>query len=274
MTDALAVADYACLREVVLRESHNVLDPSCDFLFETRLAGVLRANGMSRLHELVQRVRAGCDQELERAIAEAMTTRETSFFRDHRAFDLLRHELVPAMAEARRSCRTLRLWSAACSTGQEAYSLAILLREHFGAETAWSLRIDGTDIATEAIERASRGVYHRIEMNRGLEPRHLALYFDLAGEQWQAGKGIRSLCRFQRLDLCRAPLMLRERFDMILLRNVMLYFTHETRRALLANVHRLLAPDGILLLGSAEQTAESPLWAATLAGGACFYRPL
>jgi chemotaxis protein methyltransferase CheR len=269
----LSVADYGYLRDVVLRGSQNVLDPSCDYLFEPRLASLLRARSFSSLHELVRRMRFATDPALENAVAEAMTIKETSFFRDSRTFELLRRELLPALAEARRCCRTLRLWSAACSTGQETYSLAILLREQFGLDGAWSIRIDGTDVASQAIERATRGAFHRIEINRGLEARHITRYFHQTGEQWVARPEIRALCHFQQLNLCHTPLPFRERFDVILLRNVMLYFVQETRRTLLEHVHRLLAPDGILLLGSAEQPPESSLWEASLAGGACYYRP-
>ena len=218
-------------------------------------------------------MRTACDPALERAVAEAMTIKETSFFRDSRSFALLRRQLLPALAERRRHCRTLRLWSAACSTGQEAYSLAMLLREHFGPETSWSLRVEGTDISSEAIERASCGVFHRIEMTRGLEPAQIARHFNRAGEQWQASAEIRSLCHFHRVDICQVPLPVRERFDLILLRNVMLYFTQETRQKLLDSVHRLLAPDGILVLGSAEQPTEGSPWVATVAAGAIYYRP-
>jgi chemotaxis protein methyltransferase CheR len=265
--------DYGFLRELVLRETQNVLDPSCDYLFETRLSGLLRALGMSRLDQLVRRLRSANDPELERAVAQAMTIGETSFFRDSRLFELLRTALLPALIEARRPCRTLRLWSAACSTGQEAYSAAILLREQSLLDATWVLRIEGTDIASDAIERASRGIFHRIEMNRGLAPRHIARYFDRAGENWVARPEIRRMCNFRQANICRAPLPFHQPFDVILLRNAMLYFSQETRRSLLAGVHGLLAPDGFLLLGSAEQPPDAARWCAVLDRGACYYRP-
>lgn len=272
MLTASPAVDFSYLREIVFRLSHNVLDPSRDYLFDTRLSKLLRNEGMTHLEELVSRLRLRKNPVLERAIAEAMTINETTFFRDSRPFELLRTELLPALIEARRQKRALRFWSAACSTGQEAYSTAMLLREHFPMLVGWNIRIEGTDICHEVVDRAQRGLYHRIEMNRGLPARHVVRYFDHVGEDWVAKPEIRQICNFRQADLCQA-LPFQERFDVIFLRNVMLYFSQETRRTLLAAIHRLLAPDGVLFLGSAEQPAEPGLWNAVLAGGTCHFRP-
>ncbi len=266
--------DYGYLRELVFGHSHNVLDPSRDYLFETRLSRLLRNQGMTRLDELVRHLRARKDLALEQSIAEAMTINETSFFRDRRPFDLLRAELLPKLIEARRSTRTLSFWSAACSTGQEAYSLAMLLLEHFPELAGWRLSIEGVDICAEAIERAQAGRYHRFEINRGLPALFVVRYFDHAGEDWTIKPEARSLCHFRQANLCGPVFPFSragDRFDVILLRNVMLYFGRETRRTLLAKVHRVLAPDGILFLGSTEQPVDPALWTATLAGGACYF---
>lgn len=273
MSTASSDIDFGYLREIVFRLSHNVLDPSRDYLFETRLSKLLRNESMTHLEELVGRLRRQKNPVLERAIAEAMTINETSFFRDSRPFELLRTDLLPALIEARRHRRILRIWSAACSTGQEAYSTAMLLREHFPMLVGWNIRIEGTDISHEVVERAQRGIYHRIEMNRGLPARHVVRYFDHVGEDWVAKPEIRQLCNFRQADLCQSQLPFQDRFDVIFLRNVMLYFSHETRRTLLAAIHRLLAPDSILFLGSAEQPADPTLWNIVLAGGTCYLRP-
>jgi chemotaxis protein methyltransferase CheR len=265
--------DYSFLREIVGRLSQNVLDSSRDYLFETRLTRLLRNEGMAHLEELIDHLRARKNPVLERAIAEAMTINETSFFRDGRPFELLRAELLPAIIEARRTTRTLRFWSGASSTGQEAYSIAMLLRENFPALTSWSLRIEGTDICNEVVERARHGTYHRIEMNRGLPARNIVRYFDHVGEDWVVKPEIRQICNFRQANLCQPPLPFQERFDVIFLRNVMLYFAQDTRRTLMAGIHRLLAPDGVLFLGSAEQPADPSIWNAVLAGGTCHFRP-
>ena len=268
--------DYGYLRQLVFGLSQNVLDPSRDYLFETRLTKLLRNQGMTQLEELVQHVKLRKNPALERAIAEAMTINETSFFRDGRPFELLRTELLPKLIESRRSARGLRFWSAACSTGQEAYSLAMLLHEHFPQLAGWNIRIEGTDICSEVVERALAGCYHRIEINRGLPARFVVRYFDHAGEDWVVKPEIKKICNFRQANLCAPQLPFNrsdDRFDVIFLRNVMLYFSQETRRPLLAGIHRILAPDGILILGSSEQPADPTIWTSVLAGGTCHFRP-
>jgi len=269
-------AEYGFLRQLVFDQSQNVLDASRDYLFETRLQKLLRNQGLTRVGELVSKLRDQRNPALEFAVAEAMTINETSFFRDVRPFDLLRQELLPRIIEARRFHRTLRFWSAACATGQEAYSLAMMLLENFPMLVGWNFVIEGTDISAEVIHHAQAARYRRIEINRGLPARYVVRYFDHAGEEWIVKPEVRKLCRFRQVNLC-GPTMPFQRtsdsFDVIFLRNVMLYFAADTRRALLAGVHRLLPPDGILFLGASEQPADHSLWTPVLAGGTCYYRP-
>ena len=224
----------------------------------------------------MQHLRKQKNPVLERAIADAMTINETSFFRDTRPFELLRVELLPRLIEARKHTRGLRLWSAACSTGQEAYSLAMVMREHFSTLSNWNIRIEGTDICAEVVERAQAGCYRRIEMNRGLPARHVVRFFDRQGEDWVVKPELRQMCNFRQANLCAPHLPFSradDRFDVIFLRNVMLYFAQETRKSLLAGIHRLLAPDGILFLGSSEQPADPSIWTSVLAGGTCHFKP-
>jgi len=268
--------DYSYLRQIVFDVSQNVLDSSRDYLFDTRLTRILRNQGMVHLNELVHKLRALKNPTLEREVAEAMTINETSFFRDLRPFDLLRTELLPKIIEARRFRRTLRIWSAASATGQEAYSLAMMLLEHFPMLVGWDNIIEGTDISSEVVQRAQAGRYYRIEINRGLPARHVVRYFDHVGEHWIVKPEVRKLCHFRQANLCGPSLPFNRAsdcFDVIFLRNVMLYFDHPTRRTLLAGVHRLLAPDGMLFLGSSEQPADMSLWTPVLAGGTCYFRP-
>jgi chemotaxis protein methyltransferase CheR len=268
--------DYAFLRQLVFGLSQNVLDPSRDYLFETRLSRLLRNQGLTHLEELVQLVKMRKNPVLEKAIAEAMTINETSFFRDGRPFDLLRTDLLPKTIEARRGARSLRFWSAACSTGQEAYSIAMMMQEHFPMLIGWNIRIEGTDISNEVVQRAQAGTYHRIEINRGLPARHVVRYFDHQGEDWTVKPEIRQMCNFRQANLCTTPFPFcraDDRFDVIFLRNVMLYFSQDTRKVLLANIHKILAPDGVLFLGSSEQPADPSIWTPVLAGGTCHFRP-
>ncbi|MGO9316581.1 MAG: CheR family methyltransferase [Terracidiphilus sp.] len=272
-----STVDYGYLRQLVYGFSQNVLDPSRDYLFETRLTKLLRNQGMTHLDELVQHLKYRKDPRLERSIADAMTINETSFFRDGRPFELLRTELLPKLIENRRHLRSLRFWSAACSSGQEAYSLALLILEHFPLLAGWNIRIEGTDICAEVVEKAQAGCYHRIEMNRGLPARFVVKYFDHAGENWTVKPEIRAMCNFRTANLCSSPLPFNrkdDRFDVILLRNVMLYFSQETRKPLLAGIHKTLAPDGTLFLGSSEQPTDPSIWTPILAGGTCHFRPL
>jgi chemotaxis protein methyltransferase CheR len=268
-------ADYGYLRQLVFDRSQNVLDPSRDYLFDSRLTIILRNLGMGRIEQLVGHLQATSDPELERNIAEAMTINETSFFRDGRPFDLLRTELLPSLINARRHTRSLRLWSAACSSGQEAYSLGIMMREYFPLLAGWDICIEGTDICAEVVERAQMGRYQRIEINRGLPARFIVKYFNKDGEEWEVKPEVRKMCNFRHANLCgpRLPFArASDRFDVVLLRNVMLYFSPETRKTLLERIHRVLEPDGILFLGSSELPADPSLWTAEVAGGTCYFR--
>jgi chemotaxis protein methyltransferase CheR len=265
--------DYSYLRKLVFSLSQNVLDPSRDYLFETRLSRLLRNQGLTHIEELIQLLQIRKNPVLEKAVAEAMTINETSFFRDGRPFELMRTELLPRLIEARKHQRSLRFWSAASSSGQEGYSIAMLLRENFPLLNSWRIRIEGTDLCSEVVQRAQSGTYHRIEMNRGLPARHIVRYFDHVGEDWMVKKEIREMCNFRVANLCVPPLPFNEQFDVIFLRNVMIYFSMETRKTLLQGIHKLLAPDGILFLGASEQPVDPTLWKAILAGGTSHFTP-
>jgi chemotaxis protein methyltransferase CheR len=229
---------------------------------------------MDHIDELVRHLQTKSDPALERSIAEAMTINETSFFRDNKPFDLLRTELLPNLIEARRHTRSLRLWSAACSSGQEALSLAILLRDSFPMLLGWDIRIEATDICAEVIERARVGRYHRIEINRGLPARFIVRYFEHAGEDWVAKPEISRICNFRQANLCGSQFPFArttDHFDVIFLRNVMLYFSPETRKTLLARIHQLVEPDGYLFLGASEQPNDPQSWKAVLTNGTCYF---
>jgi len=265
--------DYEYLRSVVMRNSGNQVDPSRDYLFESRLQGLLRHRGFESLSHLVSALRSTAGTALERSVAEAMTINETSFFRDTPTFDYLRETLLPPLIENRRDIRTLRFWSAASSSGQEAYSLAMLLREHFPLLAGWRIDILGTDLSAEMVERAGAGRYQRIEINRGLPARMLVKYFVRTGDEWEVHPDIKRLCRFQQRNLCQ-PTGVSERFDVIFLRNVMIYFNQDTRRQVLLTMHRALPPDGILFLGLSEQPRMDSHWQTMLTPKTVWYKPI
>ena len=225
---ACTPADFAFLREVVYSQSVNRLDPRRDYLFEARLGRLLDEHGFGSLAELVAVLRSQNRPLLSRAIAEAMTINETSFFRDVRPFDLLRLDLLPAIIHNRRHLKKLTFWSAGCSTGQEAYSLAMVLLQNFPNLRDWKIAIVGTDICAEVIDQAKSGQYSRFEINRGLPAPMATKYFTQTGDMWQVKPELRAPCTFRQSAL-NPPLAMRaERFDGILLRNVMLYFSDET----------------------------------------------
>ncbi len=267
-------ADYAYLRKLVLDESANLVDPSKDGLFETRLSPVARTAGAESLSSLVKMLQIDRSAHLHRAVAEAMTINETSFFRDVRPFEALRTTVIPALMAEKDGVRRLRLWSAACSTGQEAYSLAIMIQEHFPELARWDVKIVGTDISSMVLDYAERGRYRRIEVNRGLPARLLVKYFKRDGEEWEVAPRLRAMCSFEYANLC-APLPPMPVFDVVMLRNVLLYFPQEDRSCVFRDVYRQMDPHGYLLLGAAEQAEDSTdLFHAEFAADSYFYRPV
>jgi chemotaxis protein methyltransferase CheR len=265
--------DYAYLRELVLVQSANLIDPSRNALFETRLTPIARVAGAANLEGLVNILREDRPQHLHRAVAEAMTINETSFFRDVKPFEAMRINVLPDLIAKRQATRSLRIWSAASSTGQEAYSVAMLLLEHFPELARWDVKIVGTDISRSVVEYAQRARYRRLEVNRGLRARLLMKYFNRDGDEWELCERVRSLCEFQVANLC-APLPPLPQFDLVLLRNVLLYFPQQDRTCVFSDVYRQMAQHGYLMLGNAEQAEDSTNLFEPEFGSDCyFYRP-
>lgn len=271
---ACSDSDYAYLRDLVLAQSANLIDPSRNALFDTRLTPIVRMAGASNLKDFVSILRSDRPTHLHRAVAEAMTINETSFFRDLRPFEMLRETILPRLVEQRRDARRLRIWSAASSTGQEAYSLAMLIVEHFPEIAGWDVKIIGTDISRYVVEYAQRARYRRLEVNRGLPARMLLKYMVRDGEEWEVSERIRSMCEFQNANLC-GPLPNLSEFDLVVLRNVLLYFTQQDRTVLFREVRRKMVPDGYLVLGNAEQAEDSTnLFEVEFASNCYCYRPV
>jgi chemotaxis protein methyltransferase CheR len=266
--------DYAYLRKVVLDESANLIDPTRNVLFDTRLTPIARTAGAESVEGLVALLRVDRTEHLHRAVAEAMTINETSFFRDVRPFEMLRSKAIPELMAQRQTERKLRIWSAACSTGQEAYSVAMLLLEHFPDLVDWNVKIVGTDISRPVLEYAARGRYRRNEVNRGLPAKMLVKYFDRDGEEWEVSQRVRGLCEFGYANLC-APLPPLPMFDLVLLRNVLLYFPEQDRSCVFADVHGRMNPKGFLLLGNSEQAEDSTdQFEMEFAADSYYYRPV
>lgn len=267
-------SDYAYLRELVMAQSANLIDPSRNALFNTRLTPIVKMAGATNLEDFISLLKLKKPAHLHRAVAEAMMINETSFFRDLKPFEMLRQVIVPRLIEQRASVRRLRIWSAASSTGQEAYSIAMLLAENFPELARWDVKILGTDISRYVVEYAQAGRYRRLEVNRGLPARMLLKHLVRDGEEWVVSERVRSMCEFQSLNLCATLPKLPE-FDLVMLRNVLLYFTQQDRTRLFQGVHGKMAGDGYLVLGNAEQAEDSTnLFEVEFAANCYCYRPV
>ena len=271
---ACSDSDYEYLRGVVMEQSANLIDPSRNALFDTRLTPIARLSGATSLKDFVDMLKAGRPAHLHRAVAEAMTINETSFFRDMTAFEMLREVILPQLIEQRMQKRQLRIWSAASSTGQEAYSLAMSIAEYFPNIAHWDVKIIGTDISRHVVEYAQKGRYRRLEVNRGLPARMLLKYMVREGEEWEVVPRVRSMCEFRYANLC-APVPQLPVFDLVMLRNVLLYFCQQDRSAVFKELHSKMVPSGYLVLGNAEQAEDSTnLFEVEFGANAYFYRPV
>lgn len=248
--------ERASLAQYIHSACAIALDESKSYLIQSRLSGVAEAAGCGTFLELLLLTRSDPGGALERRIVEAITTGETSFFRDAAPFDLLRAKLVPELVDRQTRDRAprLRIWSAACSTGQELYSIAILLKELLGSPERYGVRLLGTDISDQAVARASRGVYTPIEMSRGLSESLRAKYFLPAEGGWQIRDEIRAMVSFKRINLMKDFAGL-GRFDVIFCRNVAIYFSDEDRRALFGRMEQALERGGSLVVGAMESLA-------------------
>jgi chemotaxis protein methyltransferase CheR len=249
----MTAQDFEFVCRLVRDRSAIVLEPGKEYLVEGRLNPLARQLGLGSISGLVGQLRANPDNGLAGRVVEAMATTETTFFRDHHPFETLRTAVLPDLIRQRGDERRLDVWCAACSTGQEPYSLAILLREHFPNLAGWQVNILATDLSGEALGRARDGRYTQFEVNRGLPAALLVKYFRQHGAVWELSEDVRKAVEFRELNLAR-PWPPLPRMDVILLRNVMIYFDLETKKAILDRAARLLRPGGYLLLGGAETT--------------------
>jgi chemotaxis protein methyltransferase CheR len=247
----IGTVEFGFVADLVRREAAIVLEPGKEYLVDARLAPLARRAGVPGVNEFVRLARHAPTRDHRWSIVEALTTNETSWFRDPAVFEAFRRELLPRLIADRSVRQPLRIWSAAASTGQEAYSLAMLLADEL--PSGWRHEILGTDISAEVLERARSGVYSQMEMNRGLPAKHLVRFFQRQGTGWRVDDRLRAGVQFRELNLA-GPLIGLPRFDVIFMRNVLIYFDAETKRSVLAKVRRFLAPDGWLVLGTAETT--------------------
>jgi chemotaxis protein methyltransferase CheR len=244
-------SDFAFVAELLHRESAIALGPGKEYLVHARLMPVAQATGHRGVAALVAALRAGGPAVLRQRVVEALTTNETSWFRDREPFSALSGTVLPELVGSRPAGRPLRIWSAACSTGQEPYSIAITLQEYLPPGVRYELV--ASDLSASVLARAESGRFSQLEINRGMPAPLLVRYFGREGAHWLVNPALRRDLTFSRINLAGPPLSLAP-FDVIFLRNVLIYFDVDAKRAALRQVRRLLNPGGWLFLGVAETT--------------------
>jgi chemotaxis protein methyltransferase CheR len=249
----MTASEFDYIRRLVLEQSAIVLEDDKQYLAESRLLPLARREGFDSIGSLVVRLLAKKYDGLHRKVVEAMTTNETSFFRDFHPFEALRKMILPELILKRTASKELNIWSAACSSGQEPYSLVMLLQEDFPSLADWSIRLIASELSADMLARSREGRYTQLEVNRGLPARLLVKYFRQYGTDWEINETLRSKVEFQIMNLADywPPL---PPMDIILMRNVLIYFGVETKKKILGKVRQALKPDGFLFLGGAETT--------------------
>ncbi len=243
--------------QMVYQACGIVLDDSKGYLLESRLCQLLKETSSETFSELLFKVKSDASKALSRKVIDAMTTNETSFFRDSSPFDLLQHKILPELIDRKTKAAgpgatiPIRIWSAACSTGQEVYSIAIILKELLGDKAAYFPQILGTDISDQALKKASYGVFSRLEIERGLNPSFLNKWFTVEVDQYKIRDEVRALATFKRMNLMES-FFFPDKFDIIFCRNVAIYFSETDKVKLFDKIAQILNPGGALIIGSTE----------------------
>jgi chemotaxis protein methyltransferase CheR len=272
---ALTAIDFDFICTLAYTQSAIVLERGKEYLVETRLTPLATREGYDSLGSLIAALRKDRTAGLLQAKAvDALTTNETYFFRDFHPFESLRRALLPELIARRAETRQLTIWCAACSTGQEPYSIAMLIREHFPQLASWQIEIIATDLSPTVLKQAEAGRYNQIEINRGLPASYLIKYFVQQDTSWVIKPEIRQMVKFRPLNLIQ-PWPILPLCDLIFIRNVMIYFDVETKRGILKKLRPCLRPQGSLFLGSSETTLNiDPGWVPVTEGSTVVYRPV
>ncbi len=245
------VTDFELIAGLLKTRSGLALDKEKAYLLESRLNPVARKWNFSGFEELAQAIRNTNDEALLVDVTEAMATNESFFFRDQKPFDQFTSIVLPHLLEARAAKRSFRIWSAACSSGQEPYTLAMLLKERAAKLAGWRVEIVATDLSNEILDKAKEGLYSQFEVQRGLPISHLVKYFAQVGDRWKIDDSLRKMVKFQQCNLLENLSSL-GRFDVVFCRNVLIYFDTPTKTSVLEGIAGMMAPDGFLYLGGAE----------------------
>ena len=244
-------SDFEYLSRWLRERSGLTLTASKEYLIKSRLLPLAQSEGLADISALVAELRRSSSTVLATAVVEAMTTNESLFFRDKKPFDDLKETLIPEIIEARKTQRRIRIWCAACSTGQEPYSLLMLLAENFPQLQSWQIDVVATDLDTKALERAKSGLYSQMEVQRGLPIQLLLKHFRQVETNWQIAESLRKQVTWKQWNLLDSFAGL-DQFDLILCRNVLIYFDEDLKREIFQKLARCLRDHGPLILGSAE----------------------
>jgi chemotaxis protein methyltransferase CheR len=243
--------DYEFLRKLLKERSGLDLSSDKQYLVESRLVPLARKAGLPGITELAQKMKAGGAEPLVAEVVEAMTTNETFFFRDKMPFEHLKDTMLPAILQARSARRSLRIWCAASSTGQEPYSIAMCLKGLSPTLAGWKLDIVATDLSQGVLEKSRAGIFSQFEVQRGLPIQLLVQHFTQVGDMWQLNPDIRSMVQHRQLNLLHDFSHLGT-FDIIFCRNVLIYFDQDTKAGIFERLAKVIEPDGFLVLGAAE----------------------
>ena len=250
---AINPADFDFISKIVREQCAIVLEKGKEYLVDSRLMPLVHQEKLESIENLVRKIKSEPRGSLKDAVIEAMTTNETSFFRDIHPFETLKKEILPELIEKRKTKKELNIWCGASSSGQEPYSLVMLLKNDFPQLNSWKLSFSASDISNQMLNRCKSGIYSQLEINRGLPAPLMVKYFERIGTEWQVKEDLRKMIQFRIINLSEAWPMIPP-VDLLMMRNVLIYFDVEMKKNILGRIRRLLRPDGYLFLGAAETT--------------------
>lgn len=250
---AISENDFKYVREFVYQKAAIVLEDSKAYLVESRLGPLAKKEGFASLADFVAKLRSQPQNGMHWNVIEAMTTNETYFFRDVHPFDLLKKNVFPELIKKRATARELNIWVAAASSGQEPYTIAMVIRENFPELASWKVNFICSDISKEMLDRCREATYSQLEVNRGLPAPLLIKYFQKIGTEWRIKDELRKMIDLRQINLAQ-PWGLLPPMDIVFIRNVLIYFDQETKRAIMGRLRKVLKPDGYMFLGGAETT--------------------
>jgi len=250
---ALNPADFDYISKIVREQCAIVLEKGKEYLVDSRLMPLVHQEKLGSIEKLVIQIKSEPQSSLKDAVIEAMTTNETSFFRDIHPFETLKKEILPELLAKRKDKKELNIWCGASSSGQKPYSLVMLLKNDFPQLNSWKINFSASDISNQMLNRCKSGIYSQLEINRGLPALLMVKYFERIGTEWQVKEDLRKMIQFRIINLSESwPVM--APVDLLMMRNVLIYFDVEMKKNILGRIRKLLRPDGYLFLGAAETT--------------------